>query len=231
METRTCKTCKETKDRTLFRVGTSLVCKKCTNHQERIKYFQKKGIESLPPKINKYNSLEERKAGKLAYLRKRDKKEREVLSDHYIKNQIRSRAISKGVKPDFSDSNIIKVREGIKKTRLAETLSTKQCIECQKVFDKKLGFPKSKSNRCKKCHQTRHYKKYGRAPYTPDKAEGARKRYQLNKEMLTTGYIKHVIKSNLRHVVPIRYADISEVFVDLKRKEITLNRKINGKIN
>ena len=72
INTKTCKTCNETKD--LLKFPTKgLNCKICKNNQERIYYFLKKKITVLPKKRKKYNSSEERKAMKLIYNRNKKK--------------------------------------------------------------------------------------------------------------------------------------------------------------
>lgn len=227
INTKTCKTCNETKD--LLKFPTKgLNCKICKNNQERIYYFLKKKITVLPKKRKKYNSSEERKAMKLIYNRNRDKHNSQILSDEYIKEKIRSKFYYHKIIPDLSKENIIITRERIKQKRLIKISDKKECKNCKNILEKTY-FLKTSSSLCKKCYHKRHYIKYARKPYTYETGQIAKKRYHKNKENLTEGYIKRVIISNLKNYkLCITNSDISDNHVELKRKELTLKRKIKN---
>jgi hypothetical protein len=81
---------------------------------------------------------------------------------------------------------------------------------------------------CKKCHYKSHYNKYGRGPYTKKIGHIQKLRTQFNRENLTDVYLKALIKSNFKASFRILNNDISQEFVELKRKELILKRKIES---
>ena len=55
------------------------------------------------------------------------------------------------------------------------------------------------------------------------------KLYFFHKENLTNTYIKNTIISNIHYYkLKIKHSEISDVYVELKRKELTLKRKIKN---
>lgn len=227
METKTCKTCNKTKDRTAFK-KRSAQCKPCLNNISRKLYFLRKGITVIPEKRKKYNSPEERQAMKLIYHRNRDKQNSQALSDEYIKDQIRLKAFYHKTAPDLSQENITITRKTIEKNRLLRTSGKKECKECKSILEKTC-FLKSGSSLCKQCHYKKHYAIYGRKPYTYEKGQLAKKKYHENKEKLTESYVKKTIISSLKHYkLGLSRNDITENYVELKKKELTIKRKIEN---
>lgn len=221
IDTKTCKVCKDTKVLSSFKPRAA-VCRVCTNEYTRKAYYEKQGITELPPKRKKYGSIEEKHQAVLVYNRTRDKYNSQNITDEYVKDILRTQASYKGVIPDLSMDNINKKRQDIKQSRS----HIKYCIGCKKDLDKTL-FYKGVKHLCKKCHYRKHYTIYGRSPHNPTNNERTKKRYALNKELLTTPYVKALIKSSLKNYkLRIRISDISDEHVELKRKELTLKKQI-----
>ena len=218
METKTCKTCNETKNILDFK-KRSANCKL---------YFLKKGITVLPEKIRKFNSPEERKAMKLLYNQNRDKQNAQNLSDEYIRDQIRTKAYYHKTIADLSQENIISTREHLKQKRLLKLDDKKECKGCKNILEKTC-FLKRGSSLCGKCHYRQNYARYGRKPYTYEKGQLAKKKYHENKENLTDVYVKKSIISCLKHYkLGLLRSDITDSYVNIKRKELLTKRKIES---
>lgn len=227
IQTKICKACNEVKPLSGYKPKAA-TCRICTNNTEREKYYKKQGILEIPKKRNKYTTREEKYQAVLLYNRTRDKHNSQNITDEYVKDILRTQAYHKGVKPDLSIETIHKKRQDIEQSRS----TTKQCAKCKKDLEKSF-FYKGVKNFCKKCYCQKSYAKYGRPPYNPANKERDKKRYALNKELLTDGYIKSLIRTGLKNYkFHIRVNDISDEHVKLKRKEVILKKQINhGKNN
>lgn len=203
METKTCKICKDVKSINLFKKGIrSTVCKKCQDQREK------------------------------AYDQKRSKSEVEALSDNYIRTIIRGTAKRKGIAPVITPEIIkerrisILMNKKIKTNTLEKGL--KECKVCKKITDL-AKFPKHK-NTCYSCKNKIEYSKYKhkkiRCLYTNDVRKRQLKKEHSNKELLSDVYIKKLLVSTLRHRIYLTTKDISQDFVELKRKELTIKRQI-----
>lgn len=227
VKTKTCKICNEAKNILDFK-KRSANCKLCLNDINRKLYFLKKGITVLPEKIRKFNSPEERKAMKLLYYKNRDKQHAQSLSDEYIKDQIRTKAYYHKTIADLSQENIISTREHIKQKRLLKLDDKKKCKDCKNILEKTY-FLKTGSSLCKKCHYKKDYATYGRKPYTYEKGQLAKKKYHENKENLTDGYLRKTIISCLKNYkLGLLRNDITDSYVNIKRKELLTKRKIES---
>jgi len=213
INTKTCKTCNETKDSLKF-PKQGFKCNVCKNHQQRIDYFLKKKITSLRQKriflLLKEKKLREKKVRQYEIQKERQKERfskcRENLSDKYIILIIRLKAKYNNLAPDFSKENILKEKTRIEEKKLSRITKIKKCTNCKEKFIKK-GVMHA-VNVCSKCTS---------------------KLYFFNKENLTNTYIKNTIRCSLHyHKLKIKDSEISDVYVELKRKELTLKRKIKN---
>ena len=238
INTKTCKTCNETKDLLKF-PKQGFKCSVCKNHQQRIDYFLKKKITVLPKKRIFIFLKEEKKIGKKNVIKKKQKiiqKERQYkrqkeiqkerlskciknLSNEYIVLIIKSTAKYNNLVPDLSEENILKVKTRIEEKRLSKITKIKKCKICKETFIKKASL--KASNLCNKCRYPYYKNKYGENYKS--------KLYFFHKENLTNTYIKNTIISNIHyHKLKIKHSEISDVYVELKRKELILKRKIKN---
>ena len=221
INTKTCKICNETKDLLKFDIKRNQ-CKVCLSDLQRKNRYLKIGITIIPKKRRFNEPIEEKKIRLNLDCKNRSRNLVKNLNDEYLINVIRINAIYDKIKPDFSEENILKTRKRIKKKRLKRILNLnaiKKICKCCKETIEKTNFRKNVCV-CRKCNNFKineNRKKFGP------------KKYALSKKNLTNTYIKTKIqKSCYNSGFKIKCANISQEFIELTRKQLTLKRKIKN---
>ena len=186
---------------------------------------------------------------KQIYNQKYKKKQKELLTDGYIKNLLSRRKI------EFTQENITNKRNQIQEKKNLQVEGLKLCSKCKKPQDVKNFRKRLKhnykfniNNECRSCELTyinAYYKKKPEIKYNankryilkyPEKARKSRSKQAKNAVIeLQDCYIKRAIQSLIfketLKLVKIKSTDIPQEFIDLKRKQILTGRLIKSLSN
>ncbi len=148
------------------------------------------------------------------------------LSDSYIKRIIRESAKKRGKTVIITKSMIYKKRSRLlkkrnlqKEIRLSGKKICKTCCE-----SKKIDCFKRYGKECDACQNKR-----GWLARDKDKIRKRQKEEFLqSRVLLSNTYIARLIRSNMRNHGSFKQTEISQEFIDLKRKELLIKRKFKA---
>ena len=148
------------------------------------------------------------------------------LSDTYIKRLIRISAKKFKETAILTPTAILKKRaELLEKRSLKKVIKetgNKACITCLKT--KNITCFSRHGKECNKCQDKKGYISRDKNKMKKTNAIKA----LTNKSSLNDVYLRRLIRSNMRNYGSFKKADVPQDFIDLKRKELTLKRKIEN---
>jgi hypothetical protein len=154
------------------------------------------------------------------------KREKETLPDYYIKKILKKESLKKNIIFICSEKIIISRRFQIIKERaireydllLMNTINSRKCKICNQI--KSLNYFKDGKKHKRSCYICRNS--------LPINLKRKEKYREILIDCIVKGNIMGMVNRNLEKNLRIKASEIPQEFIELKRKELTLKRKIKN---